>query len=245
MDYEKLEPVIEKLRNKQFDEDKCYYHTTIVANERGMIENNCFSTFEGFTVSSPPRELRKARPVDPIWIKKHLDSEGRTPLVIDSDEDVWVYDLFGGDAIIEKTICERYYPQFTTPFEVIQIDPYDGYISIQSAPKYVFDRATNPKNRMKILERDKYRCRICGRSPKDNVDIVLNIHHILPWSMGGLTIERNLITLCHTCHRGLDPHYKEELHSFNAMTPIEFGEGDFTAKLKNYHKLVKKTLKEE
>jgi hypothetical protein len=34
---------------------------------------------------------------------------------------------------------------------------------------------------------------------------------ILPHGMGGLTEPSNFITLCHTCHCGLDPHFEVRL----------------------------------
>ncbi len=59
-----------------------------------------------------------------------------------------------------------------------------------------------------VLERDEYKCRICGKSPmisenKDGVDrlrVEVEVHHILPRIAGGSDSTRNLITLCKTCH---------------------------------------------
>lgn len=64
---------------------------------------------------------------------------------------------------------------------------------------------------MDVLRRDDFRCQICGRRAADHVDIELHVHHILPYGMGGLTEPYNLITLCHTCHCGLDPHFEVRL----------------------------------
>lgn len=64
---------------------------------------------------------------------------------------------------------------------------------------------------MKVLKRDKNRCRICGRSPSDYEDVVLHVHHTRPWGKRGVTDINNLITLCHTCHNGLDPHEDQSL----------------------------------
>lgn len=49
-----------------------------------------------------------------------------------------------------------------------------------------------------ILERDDFRCQDCG---KFAMDLGLAIHHIKPLYKGGHNIVRNLITLCHKCHR--------------------------------------------
>jgi hypothetical protein len=111
--------------------------------------------------------------------------------------------------------------------------------------------APTPKLRMEILKRDNYKCRICGRSPNANVDIELHIHHYRPWSLGGLTEETNLITLCHTCHKGLDPHYdislvnifQEAFNPFrNFLDKLERGEidGEYHAGVQRYRDFVKR-----
>jgi hypothetical protein len=56
-----------------------------------------------------------------------------------------------------------------------------------------------------------YRCMICGQRPADDVNIQLHAHHIRPYGKSGVTIEKNLISLCHTCHAGLEPHYEYTL----------------------------------
>jgi hypothetical protein len=66
---------------------------------------------------------------------------------------------------------------------------------------------------MKILNRDKRRCKICGASPANNEHVELNLHHIYPHGKGGLTEEENLITICRTCHKGLDPHIDLSLYA--------------------------------
>lgn len=58
----------------------------------------------------------------------------------------------------------------------------------------------SPSLRYSILKRDNYRCRICGRSAVDGVQ--LEVDHIIPVSKGGESIESNLQTLCQECNRG-------------------------------------------
>lgn len=58
------------------------------------------------------------------------------------------------------------------------------------------------------LERDVYKCRICGKAPmlsdnKDGVDrlrVEVEVHHIIPRIAGGSDSTKNLITLCKECH---------------------------------------------
>lgn len=59
--------------------------------------------------------------------------------------------------------------------------------------------------RFQILQRDGYRCRYCGRSPKDGVK--LEIDHIIPVSKGGTNDVRNLVTACQQCNRGKSNRY--------------------------------------
>lgn len=56
--------------------------------------------------------------------------------------------------------------------------------------------------RMEVLKRDRYKCRLCGRSPAEFAYLWLEIDHIKPWSQGGKTEIGNLQTLCNECNRG-------------------------------------------
>ena len=42
------------------------------------------------------------------------------------------------------------------------------------------------------------RCRECG--VKEEGDVVLTVHHLLPQSHGGANTEENFILLCRECH---------------------------------------------
>lgn len=57
-----------------------------------------------------------------------------------------------------------------------------------------------PSVRFAIMKRDGYRCRICGRSAADGVE--LEIDHKVPVSKGGQSTPDNLWTLCFDCNRG-------------------------------------------
>lgn len=55
--------------------------------------------------------------------------------------------------------------------------------------------------REKIKKRDKYTCKYCGVSVKQEPNLLLEIDHIIPLSKGGITSEDNLQTLCWRCNR--------------------------------------------
>ncbi len=58
------------------------------------------------------------------------------------------------------------------------------------------------------LERDEYKCRICGKAPMISEDkegvsrlrVEVEVHHIVPRIAGGSDSSKNLVTLCKDCH---------------------------------------------
>lgn len=56
------------------------------------------------------------------------------------------------------------------------------------------------KLRIEILERDGYKCCICGAGKDDGA--ILEVDHIVPVTKGGKTEKDNLQTLCHSCNHG-------------------------------------------
>ncbi|MEX2218681.1 MAG: HNH endonuclease [Phycisphaerales bacterium] len=56
--------------------------------------------------------------------------------------------------------------------------------------------------RWRIMQRDHFRCAICGRSPSAHPGLALHIDHIKPLHEGGDDHEPNLRTLCADCNHG-------------------------------------------
>ena len=52
-----------------------------------------------------------------------------------------------------------------------------------------------------IKNRDNYRCKQCAIGIADEPHLLLEVDHIIPVSKGGLSIEKNLQTLCWRCNR--------------------------------------------
>lgn len=53
--------------------------------------------------------------------------------------------------------------------------------------------------RWRVLERDSFTCRYCGRSAPD---VVLEVDHVEARSAGGSSDESNLVTACFDCNQG-------------------------------------------
>ena len=56
--------------------------------------------------------------------------------------------------------------------------------------------------RYDVMRKDNFKCRLCGKSPANDIKIRLEIDHILPVSKGGTNDLNNLQTLCQFCNSG-------------------------------------------
>jgi hypothetical protein len=62
--------------------------------------------------------------------------------------------------------------------------------------RHVTGRDPSLRLRWQVLQRDRFTCRGCGRSPALIPGVELHVDHIKAWSKGGETIVENLQTLC-------------------------------------------------
>ena len=153
----------------------------------------------------PRRELREGSLIDPILLKESFDNLRELSFVVNDRNDLYLFLLVDGHGIIEKKLAKRYFSDLIEPTVVIQSFS-KGFLRQDKLPKHKANHVPSKIVRMRVLKRDNYRCKICGRAPADYVDIELHVHHVIPWGKGGITEEDNLITLCNTCHAGLEPH---------------------------------------
>lgn len=103
-----------------------------------------------------------------------------------------------------------------TPFLPIS----DSHILCSDECRLVYQRIRSRKYtklslRWKIMLRDGFKCKYCGRSSND--DVVLHVDHILARSHGGTDDLDNLITSCKECNFGksatlLEEHEIEKIH---------------------------------
>jgi len=56
--------------------------------------------------------------------------------------------------------------------------------------------------RLKVLNRDNFRCVFCGKSPATDIGTHLHLDHVKPFSKGGKSTIDNLQTLCEECNLG-------------------------------------------
>lgn len=199
------------------DEQEEFYTLTLLG-ENGSVYWATQTQWVAFTEGKPPRDIREARKVyasfADLWRRV-----GQPFVVARLPEEVLAFRLKGGHALIEPRLFEAEFPEFLAPRICIP-DGLSGFSSASHLDLTALRRNPTPKLRMQILNRDARKCRICGRKPDDHIDLELHVHHIRPWSSGGITEPKNLITLCNTCHRGLEPHFDPSLYSY--ISPERF-----------------------
>lgn len=71
-----------------------------------------------------------------------------------------------------------------------------------SNPIHKTKRDINLRLRFKVMQRDNFKCCMCGASPAKDPSVELQIDHIIPWAKGGETTIDNLQTLCSKCNLG-------------------------------------------
>lgn len=83
----------------------------------------------------------------------------------------------------------------------------EGFVLSESTPKersagHRTSRDINLRLRFKVMQRDNFKCCICGNAPANYPSTCLHVDHIVPWAKGGETEIENLQTLCQNCNLG-------------------------------------------
>jgi hypothetical protein len=198
---------------KTIDPELTYFAATMLGNEQGW-RLTFQSRFTGWPEGSGPHdgvELREAAPIQSDVMADLWDREGQGWIAATKPAHLVWFLRLGGNALIAEHLARAHFSAYVEPHEVVPNGAM-GFITYEPHAREVKERAPTKKQRMRVLKRDGYRCQLCGERPSDNPHVTLHVHHIRPFGRGGLTIDENLITLCHTCHEGLEPH--EELALF-------------------------------
>jgi hypothetical protein len=228
---QKMPKDLPRIHNDAYD----YYFFQLFAKSIGRPYWNCFSHWVKFADEGKKVEMRQASIVNASNMLNLLP-KSQTCEIVHTLNELQVFFLLGGNALIKKSIAEKYMAKFLKPIATVKTGLF-GFHALDSLPKTIFQRVPTKKLRMDILKRDQFRCLACGRSPYNNVDITLNVHHIRPWASGGATHTKNLITLCHTCHEGLDPHYDINLYKLISNGRIcESPEKEYTEGIYHYRR---------
>ncbi|MDZ4309301.1 MAG: HNH endonuclease [Cypionkella sp.] len=194
-------------------EDYDCYLCQIYFDDRRGNQMSFYTHWVGFADAERRIELRAPSKLEYARLAMGWLEHLQGPLLqIRSEIELWPFFIKGGAAAIDAELAEKLISKHLKVSQVTSTG-LGAFSSVRDISE-ALQRAPSKKLRMRILERDNYRCRVCGQSSKTNVNIELHVHHIRPWANQGATTENNLVTLCHTCHGGLDPHWNMKLAEF-------------------------------
>lgn len=212
-----------------------FYAFTLTADSAGQVFFETQTVWAGFADEDQRVELRAARLVN-LRMAEVWASLGRPYVFVHNTDQLLVFMMIGGNALVVPSVAKESVPEWLSPQPSYQTG-LRGFVSPELADPSALKRAPSSKLRMKVLNRDRRRCRICGRNPDDNVDLMLHVHHIRPWARRGLTDMSNLITLCHTCHAGLEPHFDPSLFGYLEPESIAERTAAFLEGIINYRRV--------
>jgi hypothetical protein len=228
---------------KDFDPLGSYFALTLGVSRGGQLFCSTQTHWVGWSERNPRWEIRAASLVNPRLITEMWDKIGRGWVSVHDDASLSVYARLGGNALVEESVAETHLRWVIAPSECVHdgdtLVGGGGFTDTSRLPDSAAQRrAPDRKLRMRVLKRDGYRCVACGRRPGDHVDLELHVHHVIPWRMHGPTAEDNLVTLCGTCHKGLDPDFEpslRELAKIPGRTRIHDRDGtEFRADVSRY-----------
>lgn len=106
---------IQCIENYSIDEDALYYW---IYSENYGQKKGGQTKFVGFTDTEPRKEIRKLRYVNPKEAIDLCTEVSGKPMVINDEEDVGIFLIFGGHAIIRADICETKMPYMLKSYYV-------------------------------------------------------------------------------------------------------------------------------
>lgn len=178
---------------------KGQFHSSTLINRVGswnkVLENAKLS--KGMIFNASREELFKN--IEKVWMtlgRQPRRNEMKRPL---SDYSITPYITTFGNWRKALELFIEYVNQDNDEFENISNSQPDNN---QAEIKRRSKRDISHRLRFRILVRDGFTCKKCGRSPLKTPGIELHVDHIVPWSKGGETLPDNLETKCIECNLG-------------------------------------------
>jgi 5-methylcytosine-specific restriction endonuclease McrA len=142
--------------------------------------------------------------------RNHWDTFGERQLLVHDEPTQRRWLISGGHALVLADMLPSGLSKLLGGIRCRRFGSIGRFYDTDRPPRTVHERFARGRLRQTVMNRDENRCRICGRSPDDALDVRLDVHHILPAELDGWTVEDNLVTLCKTCHDGMNENLQQE-----------------------------------
>lgn len=238
----KVQTWLEELSQPPADTSTGFYAISLGADDDGNIFCETQTCWTGYADEGRRVEMRQASLVTTrladLWT-----SLGTPGVYVHNLDHLMLFFLRGGNALVVPSVATEALAHMLVPEPAYRTGQHK-FVSSDLVGPDVLKRKTPQKLRMKVIQRDRGRCRVCGRHPDNYLDLELHVHHIRPREDYGLTDMANLITLCQTCHKGLDPHYAPWLFGYLEPSDSKRRTVEFLKGLANYQRVTQLTFDE-
>jgi hypothetical protein len=170
--------------------------------------------FSTYTLGSKPDqeglEFRTPSLVYNIRFAKALEEMGQSYRIINDEKSFYEWTCIQGWALVEAGFARSFIPHWLRKRKCI-LSPFSSFTDVNIASPSVRKRTFRGKFKKRILDRDNNKCVLCSKTSN------LTLQHVVPYSKGGETSYRNLVTLCTSCNQELGTVHCRELYQLAGL----------------------------
>ncbi|RPD83686.1 hypothetical protein EGK76_14820 [Luteimonas sp. 100069] len=165
-----------------------------------------FSTYSHYIKGVDERfERRQPSEVDVAKFSQAMRELGQDLGLVDSEASYgrWLY--LQGWAVLESAFAQRHMATWLRSRRCLK-SALGSFTDVEIASPKTLMRSYRGKAKRQVLARDGNACRVCGS------ELNLTLQHIWPFSAGGETASRNMITLCANCNQAYADQIAPDLY---------------------------------
>ncbi|MBW4795337.1 HNH endonuclease [Pseudomonas tolaasii] len=173
-----------------------------------------YGYFSTLTLGSAPDstglEVRKPSLVNSEVFPAALEELGVSYIIVNNENSYYDWTCIQGWAIADDKFVREYMPHWIKKRKCL-ISPYGSFTDIELASASIRKRSFRGKFKKRILDRDGNKCINCPETDG------LTLQHVRPYSQGGETSFRNLVTLCERCNQNMGAETYRELYDLASL----------------------------
>jgi len=139
-----------------------------------------------------------------------MTSMGQRFVTVDDETSFYNWTCIQGWALVDVEFSRLFIPNWLRKRKCL-ISPFGSFTDVKIISPSVRKRTFRGKFKKRILDRDGNKCVICSEEGN------LTLQHVLPYSKGGETSYRNLVTLCNDCNQKLRAEYYSGLYQLAGL----------------------------
>ncbi|ELI8044527.1 HNH endonuclease [Yersinia enterocolitica] len=164
-----------------------------------------FSTYTlGAEPDSEGLEFRTPSIISNTGFIKAMQDMGQEYRIVQDASSFYEWTCIQGWALVEISFARDFIPHWLRKRKCLT-SPFGSFTDINLISSSVRKRTFRGKFKKRILDRDNNTCVLCSNTKN------LTLQHVIPYSKGGETSYRNLVTLCAECNQKLGAEYHRGL----------------------------------